>query len=566
MSEFLEDPSVLTKDKLKSELLANSVPLPSGEQKKDVYVQLYLQHLTAQNKARRNRGAPEAFSSDEELPSAPPVSNRNRSGRKATKKTDKPRPEDVDVAELTDEDLKDQLLKYGVSVGPIVASTRKLYEKKLQKLLDQGPPETLPLPSAPLRAADANQNGNTDSEKYSDNEEDEKLEPIVEKLEPVKTRVKTTPSLRTRRYEHNRKKLSSCVLESETTVFLEKPLDKTLGLSLTSAGDRVTAAPNPSPVCGPPSSISKRLDDRPLLLPAVLPSPLETQRSSKEQRKRLVVPALCNTSNSHTCASLSFTVTCICEGQGLFQAEKKRNNVSAMEPSPGGSTKPLFPLLPHSECPSRQPAAGRPETERKVGSGHCGEPLDMDPLLPAPVPGCGHTWMSVPRCMRDIAHGARVSSPRLSPSSPLLSHSRLPPLSPQVEERLEAGDVVRRKEAKDLLEEMFPYEPRTPTGITATCRRPIHGAAGRPLNPSDFRLDDSILRRTEFTETSLTAPSGGQSRSRRSLPVWLQLLLLMAVAGFLFFVYQAMETNEINPFSTMVSPASPSSAEKPGGQ
>nr|XP_015207727.1 PREDICTED: thymopoietin isoform X5 [Lepisosteus oculatus] len=329
--------------------------------------------------------------------------------RKATKKTDKPRPEDVDVADLTDEDLKDQLLKYGVSVGPIVASTRKLYEKKLQKLLDQGPPETLPPPSAPLRAADANQNGNTDSEKYSDNEEDEKLEPIVEKLEPVKTRVKTTPGLRTRRYEHNRE--------------IEYP------------ESRVT--------------------------------PL--QKATVKQQK---ISAFCT------------------------------------------------------------------------------------------------------------------------------------PARPQVEERLEAGDVVRRKEAKDLLEEMFPYEPRTPTGITATCRRPIHGAAGRPLNPSDFRLDDSILRRTEFTETSvyterravqrgagklsaappalsysssssssssssaakLTAPSGGQSRSRRSLPVWLQLLLLMAVAGFLFFVYQAMETNEINPFSTMVSPASPSSAEKPGGQ
>nr|1H9E_A Chain A, LAMINA-ASSOCIATED POLYPEPTIDE 2 len=48
--EFLEDPSVLTKDKLKSELVANNVTLPAGEQRKDVYVQLYLQHLTARNR------------------------------------------------------------------------------------------------------------------------------------------------------------------------------------------------------------------------------------------------------------------------------------------------------------------------------------------------------------------------------------------------------------------------------------------------------------------------------------------------------------------------------------
>lgn len=68
MPEFLEDPSVLTKEKLKSELVANNVMLPAGEQRKDVYVQLYLQHLTARNRppaaARRRRqqqGAPGLF-------------------------------------------------------------------------------------------------------------------------------------------------------------------------------------------------------------------------------------------------------------------------------------------------------------------------------------------------------------------------------------------------------------------------------------------------------------------------------------------------------------------------
>lgn len=78
MAEFLEDPSVLTKDKLKNELAANNVPLPSGDQKKEVYVQLYLKHLTVLN----NKKSPPAdtFSSDEELP-APVVSNRSRSGR-----------------------------------------------------------------------------------------------------------------------------------------------------------------------------------------------------------------------------------------------------------------------------------------------------------------------------------------------------------------------------------------------------------------------------------------------------------------------------------------------------
>lgn len=78
MAEFLEDPSVLTKDKLKSELTANNVPLPSGEHKKEVYVQLYLKNLTVQN---QKKSAPiDTFSSDEELP-VPVVSNKSRSGR-----------------------------------------------------------------------------------------------------------------------------------------------------------------------------------------------------------------------------------------------------------------------------------------------------------------------------------------------------------------------------------------------------------------------------------------------------------------------------------------------------
>lgn len=75
MPEFLEDPSVLTKEKLKSELVANNVTLPPGEQRKDVYVQLYLQHLTARNRpplaAGANSKGPPDFSSDEEREPTP---------------------------------------------------------------------------------------------------------------------------------------------------------------------------------------------------------------------------------------------------------------------------------------------------------------------------------------------------------------------------------------------------------------------------------------------------------------------------------------------------------------
>ncbi|XP_012519493.1 PREDICTED: thymopoietin isoform X1 [Propithecus coquereli] len=193
MPEFLEDPSVLTKDKLKSELVANNVTLPAGEQRKDVYVQLYLQHLTARNRpplaAGANSKGPPDFSSDEEreptpvLGSGAAAAGRSRAavGRKATKKTDKPRLEDkddLDVTELTNEDLLDQLVKYGVNPGPIVGTTRKLYEKKLLKLREQGAESrsSTPLPTISSSAENTRQNGSNDSDRYSDNEEGKKKE------------------------------------------------------------------------------------------------------------------------------------------------------------------------------------------------------------------------------------------------------------------------------------------------------------------------------------------------------------------------------------------------------
>ncbi|XP_012643109.1 thymopoietin isoform X4 [Microcebus murinus] len=333
MPEFLEDPSVLTKDKLKSELVANNVTLPAGEQRKDVYVQLYLQHLTARNRpplaAGANSKGPPDFSSDEEreptpvLGSGAAAAGRSRAavGRKATKKTDKPRLEDkddLDVTELTNEDLLDQLVKYGVNPGPIVGTTRKLYEKKLLKLREQGTESrsSTPLPTISSSAENTRQNGSNDSDRYSDNEEDSKIELKLEKREPLKGRAKTPVTLKQRRVEHN-----------------------------------------------------------------------------------------------------------------------------------------------------------------------------------------------------------------------------------QVGEKTEERRVER-----DILKEMFPYEASTPTGISASCRRPIKGAAGRPLELSDFRMEESFSSKYVPKYVPLADVKSEKTKKGRSIPMWIKILLFVVVAVFLFLVYQAMETNQGNPF------------------
>ena len=61
MSTFSKTPNLLTKEKLKSALRANNVPLPRAEQKKAFYVDLYLEHLTSQNDEDE-----EEFSSEDE--------------------------------------------------------------------------------------------------------------------------------------------------------------------------------------------------------------------------------------------------------------------------------------------------------------------------------------------------------------------------------------------------------------------------------------------------------------------------------------------------------------------
>ncbi|XP_065258469.1 thymopoietin isoform X2 [Emys orbicularis] len=397
MPEFLADPSVLTKEKLKSELIANNVSLPGGEQRKDVYVQLYLQHLTARN-APAALAQPD-FSSDEEREPTP-LGARSRGGaapgRKATKKTDKPRLEekdDLDVTELSNEDLQEQLVKYGVTPGPILATTRKIYEKKLQKLKEQGPElgSSTPLPTVSSSAENTKQNGNNDSDQYSDNEEDPKVEFRLEKREPLKAKTKTPVTLKQRRVaEHN---------QVETTAQL--PVD-----------DAVMSEGTPI---------------------------AETIVASSNETLQVV------------------------------------NRVP-------GNFKHAAPTLSISE-------------------------------------------------FSDL--------PRRTPKKPLMTA-----------EVVEKTLAEERRVERDILKEMFPYEVSTPTGISASCRRPIKGAAGRPIELSDFRMEESFSSKyvSKYVPLADDKPEKPVTK-KRSIPMWIKILLFVVVSVFLFVVYQSMETNQGNPFS-----------------
>ncbi|XP_061212996.1 thymopoietin isoform X4 [Neopsephotus bourkii] len=398
MPEFLADPSVLTKEKLKSELIANNVSLPGGEQRKDVYVQLYLQHLTARNPPAA--AAQPDFSSDEEREPTP-LGARNRgaaAGRKATKKTDKPRPEekdDLDITEMSNEDLQEQLMKYGLNPGPIVATTRKLYEKKLLKLMEQGPEPKAPVPLPAISSATENtrQNGSNESDQYSDSEEDPKTELRLEKREPLKGRTKTPVPLRQRRVvEHNQVEATAQLPVDDAVISESTPIAETIltASNETLVGNRVT-----------------------------------------------------------------------------------------------GNYKHAAPTLSISEI------------------------SDM---------------------------------PRRTPKKPLMTA-----------EVLERTHTEERRVERDILKEMFPYEVSTPTGISASCRKPIKGAASRPIEHSDFRMEECFSKYAPKYGTSADIKLEKPPTNKRSIPLWIKVLLFVVISVFLFSVYQSMETNQGNPFSKYLS-------------
>ena len=78
------------------------------------------------------------------------------------------------------------------------------------KLREQGTESrsSTPLPTISSSVENTRQNGSNDSDRYSDNEEDSKIELKLEKREPLKGRAKTPVTLKQRRVEHNQVSLA----------------------------------------------------------------------------------------------------------------------------------------------------------------------------------------------------------------------------------------------------------------------------------------------------------------------------------------------------------------------
>ncbi|CAM4466722.1 unnamed protein product [Lepidochelys olivacea] len=510
MPEFLADPWVLTKEKLKSELIANNVSLPGGEQRKDVYVQLYLQHLTARN-APAALAQPD-FSSDEEREPTP-LGARSRGGaapgRKATKKTDKPRLEekdDLDVTELSNEDLQEQLLKYGVTPGPILATTRKIYEKKLQKLKEQGPAlgSSTPLPTVSSSAENTKQNGNNDSDQYSDNEEDPKVEFRLEKREPLKAKTKTPVTLKQRRVvEHNQNYSQDGVTEAIWT-------------SGSSKSGPLQAVSRES------TRVSRRTPRKRVETTAQLPVDDAVMSEGTPIAETIV-------------ASSNETLQVVNRVPGNFKHAAPTLSISEFSDLPRRTPKKPLMTAEHFHLP-QQEETGRPH-KHAVNIGHTqSSDLLNTAMIEETEDNAECIW--TPKITRQLP------VTKLKPTIKI--QERLLKIHWVVEKTL----AEERRVERDILKEMFPYEVSTPTGISASCRRPIKGAAGRPIELSDFRMEESFSSKyiPKYVPSADDKPEKPTTK-KRSIPMWIKILLFVVVSVFLFVVYQSMETNQGNPFS-----------------
>lgn len=152
--------SGLTKDQLKNKLITHGVELPPSSAKKDEYVRLYDKYVAPMEQSKGD------FSSDDDEDS-PIVPIQNEINMEQSLVID-----GLDISKLDDNELFSRLQDLGATVGPIVDTTRKVYQKKLLVLMGG---DVVDSPTY---------NGDVDEDEYSDSEEAE--EGNVE--EPVQTR------------------------------------------------------------------------------------------------------------------------------------------------------------------------------------------------------------------------------------------------------------------------------------------------------------------------------------------------------------------------------------------
>ncbi|KAJ8016749.1 hypothetical protein DPEC_G00010590 [Dallia pectoralis] len=444
MPVFVENPAQFSKPRLKSELIAHNVSLPAAESKKHVYVELYSRQIGLNNAAD--------FSSDDE------DAQESQDCEEEQNKDS----EMMDTCGLTDKQLQAMLLQYGVKVGPIVGTTRSLYERKLQRLMEL--------------AESRQQNETVDVDRYSYSEDE--LEDVSDsqqgRAEPVslvedKQPVDNDPEIG----QHFRNNTNAeyhypqCFLPSSRMRVRRDP-----GCSefnpRRNAGNHENVAVS--------SNTAWRKQD--------LSSPVALEDEANQSRTASILGL--STGSVVPTQSLSL--------HGGCHADSSHSSQS-------------FSITEMIESRSRLSSAS---SESKKGQSQTS--------YQGPMPSLH--WQEAVTCFVDKYTMTNKSLCITPKTSPLIQQNKVP--------------------IKDVLMEMFPETNPTPTGIAATRRRPIKGAAGRPV---DFKYPGIFA-----------SPMAQQRQAveRHLVPLWVQILVFLILGCLLYVIYAAMEISLDNPFVTLL--------------
>ncbi|KAL1021024.1 hypothetical protein UPYG_G00007740 [Umbra pygmaea] len=430
MPVFVEDPAQFSKPRLKSELIAHNVTLPAAESKKHVYLELYLKYIALKSAAD--------FSSDEE----------DVQDSQDCEEEKKKNPEMINPCGLTDDELKATLLKYGFKAGPIVATTRPTYERKLQNLLEP---------------TEHRQNGDTrDEDQYSE-----------EDLEDS---------------------------GSEQGILEENQVDDI--------------------------------------------------QIGRHFRKNL---------NAEFCYHQCFMPSSRMRVQrdpGCFEYNPRRNagnHGNAAEMSGTEERRPQIPLSPvtHEALQSRTSsvlglATGSPVHPQSSPLGGGGDPDSTHSSRSFSITQMIEKNL-VSSSRSAVKSGLNGSSPQGPSQRPHWQESAMEDKFTMTNSSLcitakspHWKRQIKEEPITDVLMEMFPETEPTPTGISATRRRPIKGAAGRPVS---FKYPDL-----------LASPMAQQRQAveHRLVPLWVQILVFLGLCSLIYVLYAAMDNSLDNPFVSLL--------------
>lgn len=435
MPVFVEDPSQLSKARLKSDLIAHNVALPPAKSKKEVYVELHTRHVDQKNGAD--------FSSDEEQDQG----------------EDDEEPKDaeaLDPSYLTDDDLRSALLQHGVKAGPIVASTRAVYERKLRNLL---------LPNGHSKSNGKSndiENCADEAVLYSDSEKDEDSDGELE--EPDVEEPLTQAEAAVQSQQSNK--------QSEDQVYPR--------CFLISSRLRVSATKNRQP--RPKQNLrnvlksSQQTQSRGTQIPSGIssassidpPSGLATGlQLSLEQKSAMADSSLLSSQN--------FSIT---------------EMVEQMESRSSGS-----PL-----------ADASPEFNESTAQGHWSRSNRLVVALPVEQNNTPNLQFYTPE---DNVHDWRTKETAQEP-------------------------------VPEIFKDLVADKNITPSGIYATRRRPIKGAAGRPVQ---YVYPDTPVSPTTSHRLEV---------EKRLVPLKIQILVFLIVAVLLYVIYVCVEDYAFNPFLNLL--------------